>query len=102
MRFVLFGGEEQGLHGSREYLASLSPGERQRIRAVLNMDMIGAQHGAQPGVLLESSPMALWLLRELTRAAATYTDLEVQTSTHPFASDHVSFLNAGIPARAHH
>lgn len=98
VRFVLFGGEEQDLHGSREYLASLSPGERQRIRAVLNMDMIGAQHGAQPGVLLESSPMALWLLRELTRAAATYTDLEVQTSTHPFASDHVSFLNAGIPA----
>ena len=98
VRLILFGGEEQGLHGSREYLAGLSPGERQRIRAVLNMDMIGAQHGAQPGVLLESSPMALWLLRELTRAAATYTDLQVQTSTHSFASDHVSFLNAGIPA----
>lgn len=42
--------------------------------------------------------MALWLLRELTRAAATYTKLEVQISTNPFASDHVPFLNAGIPA----
>lgn len=98
VRFVLFGGEEQGLIGSREYLSRLSNSERHRIRAVLNMDMIGAQHGPRPGVLLESSPMALWLLRELTRAAATYTKLEVQISTNPFASDHVPFLNAGIPA----
>ena len=97
-RFVLFGGEEQGLLGSRAYLAQLAPVERGRIRAVVNMDMIGAQHGPRPGVLLESSSAALWLLRELTRAAATYTELEVQTSTRPFASDHVSFLDVGVPA----
>lgn len=98
VRFVLFGGEEQGLHGSRAFLAGLTAAQRGRIRAVVNMDMIGAKHASQPGVLLESSTTALWLLRELTRVAATYTDLQVQTSTHPFASDHVPFLNAGIPA----
>ena len=28
----------------------------------------------------------------------TYTGLQVQTSLHPFASDHVSFIRAGMPA----
>src|SRR5690606_15608238 len=34
----------------------------------------------------------------LAEAAATYTSLAVSTSLHPFASDHVPFLEAGIPA----
>jgi hypothetical protein len=32
----------------------------------------------------------------LVEAAATYTDLTVETSLNPFASDHVPFINAGI------
>jgi Zn-dependent M28 family amino/carboxypeptidase len=34
----------------------------------------------------------------LADAAATYTQLRVQTSLHPFNSDHVSFLDAQVPA----
>jgi Zn-dependent M28 family amino/carboxypeptidase len=37
-------------------------------------------------------------VQELSEAAATYTQLAVETSLHPFASDHVSFINAGMPA----
>jgi hypothetical protein len=39
-RFVLFGGEEEGLLGSLAYVATLSGAERARVRAVVNMDMI--------------------------------------------------------------
>jgi Zn-dependent M28 family amino/carboxypeptidase len=31
-------------------------------------------------------------------AAATYTSLAVQTSLHPYNSDHVPFIEAGMPA----
>ena len=34
----------------------------------------------------------------IVAAAATYTDLTVQTSLQPFNSDHVSFIDAGLPA----
>src|ERR687890_2721265 len=40
LRFILFGGEEQGLFGSKQYVAGLPTSEKRRIRAVLNMDMI--------------------------------------------------------------
>ena len=45
VRYILFGGEEQGLFGSQAYVRSLSAAERGRIRAVVNMDMIGTING---------------------------------------------------------
>lgn len=53
LRLILFGGEEQGLHGSKKYVASLTSQERARIRAVVNMDMIGSLNSATRSVLLE-------------------------------------------------
>ena len=35
---------------------------------------------------------------DLAAAAATYTGLKVETSFNPFASDHVPFIDAGMPA----
>ena len=98
LRIILFGGEEQGLHGSRQYVAGLSDAERSSIRAVLNLDMVGSLNTAAPTVLLEGAPLSSEMIDDLAAAAATYTDLAVETSLHPFASDHVPFLNAGIPA----
>ena len=40
-RLILFGGEEQGLHGSQQYVAGLSQTDRDRLDGVINMDMIG-------------------------------------------------------------
>ncbi|TDD13405.1 Zn-dependent exopeptidase M28 [Kribbella turkmenica] len=98
VRLILFGGEEQGLFGSKQYVASLPPAERSRIRAVLNMDMIASKNSALPTVLLEGAQVSSGLMADLATAAATYTGLKVETSLNPFASDHVPFINAGIPA----
>ncbi|MEV0803004.1 M20/M25/M40 family metallo-hydrolase [Kribbella sp. NPDC050281] len=98
VRLILFGGEEEGLFGSKQYVAALPPAERARIRAVLNMDMIASKNTAVPTVLLEGAPVSSSQIADLATAAATYTGLKVETSLNPFASDHVPFIDAGIPA----
>lgn len=98
LRVILFGGEEEGLHGSRQYVAGLPATERTRIRAVLNLDMVGRLNTAAPTVLLEGAARSASLINDLATAAATVTTLVVETSLNPFASDHVPFLDAGIPA----
>jgi Zn-dependent M28 family amino/carboxypeptidase len=98
LRFVFFGGEEQGLFGSKQYVASLSAKEQKRIRAVVNMDMIASLNGDVPTVLLEGAPLSQSMINGLSAAAQTYTKLTVQVSLQPFASDHVSFIEKGIPS----
>jgi Peptidase family M28 len=98
LRFILFGGEEEGLLGSKRYIASLPASEKQRIRAVVNMDMIGTMNTSLPSVMLEGAPLSESIIDSLAEAAATYTTLTVETSLNPFASDHVPFIEAGIPA----
>jgi Zn-dependent M28 family amino/carboxypeptidase len=98
LRMILFGGEEEGLFGSAAYVAALPPQERARIRAVVNMDMIGCRNTPAAGVLLEGAAVSQDVLDGLARAAATYTDLAVELSLNPFNSDHVPFIDAGLPA----
>jgi Peptidase family M28 len=99
LRFVLFGGEEQGLFGSKQYVAGLSASERARIQAVINMDMIGSLNSPAPiSVLLEGASLSQSVIDGLNEAAATYTQLTVQTSLQPANSDHVPFIRAGLPA----
>ena len=98
LRLILFGGEEEGLFGSKTYVASLSAAERARIRMVVNMDMIGSLNSASRSVLLEGAPLSQSVIDKLSDAAQTYTSLTVQTSLNPFSSDHVPFINATVPA----
>ncbi|MFW3386691.1 UNVERIFIED_CONTAM: M28 family metallopeptidase [Kocuria sp. CPCC 205274] len=98
LRLILFGGEEQGLFGSRHYVAELDQAARERIRAVVNMDMIASRNTPAPTVLLEGDAVSQAVLEELAAAAQAHTGLTVQTSLMPFNSDHVPFLDAGIPA----
>lgn len=99
LRCILFGGEEQGLFGSRQYLAGLPEPERARIRMVLNMDMIGVHNTeGTRNVLVEGADLSRVLVEKLEQAALSYTSLAVQISFSPFASDHVPFIQAGIPA----
>jgi len=98
VRFILFGGEEQGLFGSLHYVSTLSPTEKKRILSVLNMDMIGTLNTTTRSVMLEGAPLSKRLIDDLAAAAATYTSLKVESSLHPFASDHVPFIDAGVPA----
>jgi Zn-dependent M28 family amino/carboxypeptidase len=98
LRFILFGGEEQGLVGSTHYVARLSAAERSRISAAVNMDMIGSLSGPSPSVLLEGAAVSQAVIDALADAADTYTGLTVETSLHPFNSDHVPFIDRGVPA----
>ena len=99
IRFVLFGGEEQGLCGSRHYVAGLSADDRHRLNGVINMDMIATRNRtAQPSVLIEGAPLSKSIVDGLAEAAAQYTDLTVQTSLQAFKSDHVPFIEARLPA----
>jgi len=98
LRFILFGGEEEGLFGSQQYVAGLSASERARISAVVNMDMIGTLNSPTRSVLLEGAPLSQTVIDGLSEAASTYTGLLVETSLNPFASDHVPFIRQRIPA----
>ena len=98
LTLVLFGGEEQGLLGSKSYVAALTPAARARIRAVVHMDMIGSLNSPAPSVLLEGAALSQAVIDGLVAAASTYTGLDVQTSLNPFNSDHVSFIRKNVPA----
>ena len=98
LRFILFSGEEEGLFGSLAYVAALPAAQRSRIRAVVNMDMIATVNTPVPTVLLEGAALSQNVIDALADAAHTYTGLTVQTSLNPFNSDHVPFIDAGIPA----
>jgi len=62
------------------------------------MDMIASLNSPTRSVLLESAPLSQTTIDGLSEAASTYTDLEVEVSLNPFASDHVPFIKADIPA----
>lgn len=98
LRLILFGGEEQGLFGSRHYVDGLEAAERSRISAVVNMDMIACQNSSHPTVLLEGAPVSRPVIDALADIAGRHTSLAIQTSLNPFNSDHVPFIERGIPA----
>ncbi|MDR6417034.1 M20/M25/M40 family metallo-hydrolase [Pseudarthrobacter sulfonivorans] len=98
LRLILFGGEEQGLFGSRHYVSGLDTDERARISAVINMDMIACTNTATATVLLEGAPVSQGMIDSLADIAQANTSLAVQTSLAPFNSDHVPFIEMGIPA----
>ena len=98
LRIVLFGGEEQGLFCSRHFVAAMPAKQRTKVRAVVQMDMIGTLNVPTPSVLLEGKKLSQSVIDGLAAAAATYTGLTVKTSLNAADSDHESFLDKGIPA----
>lgn len=98
LKLVLFGGEEQGLFGSKRFVAAMTPAARAKVRAVVHMDMIASLNSASPTVLLEGAALSQSIINGLSAAASTYTGLTVQTSLNPFNSDHVPFIEKGVPA----
>jgi len=98
LRFIFFGGEEQGLIGSKQYVTNLSTAERSRIIAIINMDMIGILNTTPASVLLEGAPISQSIIDGLKEAAHTYSTLQVEISLQPWGSDHVPFIDAGMPA----
>jgi hypothetical protein len=98
--FMCYAGEEQGLRGSTAHVQSLiQAGLLTSVDAVVIMDMIGYSANASLEALYESSASHSAYLTQFGAAAATYVpELAVITSTNPFGSDHVPYLNAGAQA----
>lgn len=96
IRFVLFGGEEEGLIGSKAFVKSLSPAERARIKGVLVMDMTAFRKNAA-GVTIEGREVSRPLSDLVADLTARYTSLKIERSFEAWGSDHVPFLDANIP-----
>jgi Zn-dependent M28 family amino/carboxypeptidase len=86
------------LLGSKAFVASMTAADRARVRAVVQMDMIGSLNTPAPTVLLEGAALSQSVIDGLASAAATYTALAVQTSLNPADSDHVPFIRKNMPA----
>lgn len=92
VRVVLFGAEEIGLLGSREYVTHLDAAARERIVAMLNFDMVGV--GSEP--LVGGSDELVSLARSIAQDLGT--PVAQVGSSASGSSDHASFIEAGIPA----
>jgi len=92
IRFVSFTGEELGLLGSRRYVLDHSA-ELQRIRAMINLDMVGEPAGL--GTMLQ--PGIAPLLQSLARRLGGF-GLDASVQDRPgLYGDHQPFLLAGVP-----
>lgn len=97
--FVCYSGEEQGLYGSAAHAAQIAAdGHQSKVKGVMIMDMIGFTADSDLDCLLETHSNFQNLLSEFSQAAQTYTTLRIETSLNPFGSDHMPFINRGMPA----
>jgi len=101
LRFAFWGAEELGLLGSAHYVSTLSDAERARIKMYLNFDVVASINGfpfvytPQAG---DGTPAAS---AEATGVFEDYFDsvgLPHDPTPLVGASDHVSFLEFGVPA----
>lgn len=101
VRFAFWGGEEDGLYGSRHYVSQLDAAARRQIARYLNLDMIGSPnpvasvYGVGEGG--ERWPQGSAVVR------AVFTDFLTGHGVTPGqvnfrSSDHAPFLDAGIAA----
>jgi len=97
--FICYSGEEQGLLGSEDHVADLvASGDADKVQAMLDMDMIAYTGDSDLDCLLESEDFAQFLINLLADAADQYTTLRIETSLWAWGSDHVPYLDHGIPA----
>ena len=89
VRLAFWGAEELGLVGSRHYVRSLSRDERERIRAYINLDMVGSPN---PVPALYSDGDA-----DLARVLRSAAGDPLGEVTVGGASDHAPFEEAGVP-----
>ena len=89
LRFGFWGAEELGLYGSRGYVESLSPQERDGISGYINLDMVGSPN---PVRYVYGGGRT----REALEAGLRARDLEFESISIGGSSDHAPFEAAGI------
>ncbi len=100
--FVWFTGEEKGLLGSK-YMIEHAP-FRDKIRAVVNMDMVGRESADSIYVLASGLSSSAYhaLVEEANKKSARFVfNYSLDSREHPerilYRSDHWSFAKKGIP-----
>lgn len=96
IHFIAFGGEEQGLFGSRHYVDQLATNGWTVVGAY-TMDMIAAWEDDY-GVLIEGDGDSQALMQTLRDNVQALGVISSQFSFNPFGSDHIPFIQANIPA----
>ncbi|NHC43779.1 M28 family peptidase [Motilibacter aurantiacus] len=98
IQFGLWGSEEQGLIGSRYYVAGLSPAQRQRYLAVFNNDMVATSWDqATMYWVLSANGQANAATSAVIAAAGRLGYSQMLSSvTMRGSSDHQSFQDVGI------
>lgn len=96
IHFILFSGEEQGLHGSQYYVSQLGANGWTVVNA-LTMDMIAGWE-TNYRVIIEGQHAWEPLMSLLESNVATYSQIISRKDYFSFGSDHVPFQNAGISA----
>ncbi|WP_338782478.1 M28 family metallopeptidase [Streptomyces sp. DG1A-41] len=92
LRFAWWGAEEVGLVGSRHYVNGLAAGDRSRISAYLNFDMIGSPN---PGYFVyDDDPAIEKTFKEYFSGLGIPTEIETEGDGR---SDHAPFKSAGVP-----
>ena len=90
VRFVAFGSEETGLHGSEHYVDSLSPEDLEEIHLMINLDSIGSGDR----LVVSGDRWAVGHVRE----TAAREDINLQVSARGGGgSDHANFRRAWVP-----
>ncbi len=90
--FVAFGDEEVGLIGSRRYVEALSAEQRERIAAMINLDMVGVGEQMEIG---GDQELERRVLRIAQQSGYPASELAARSGA---SSDHASFQEFGIPA----
>lgn len=103
IRYICFGGEEQGLRGSAAY-ASRAAAENLAIVGVLNFDMMGYwESGIEMDLEIETNNASQWLAAAIVNAAELYTNApyELHVFDGAWWGDHASFWDEGYAAVNH-
>jgi len=85
-------GDDDHHYGSRAFVSDLTPAERRTLRGMVSLDRVGVGE-----VLPVSSAMGPDALRAQLLAAARRADVPVVAESGNRASDHWSFVRAGLP-----
>lgn len=94
--FALFGGEEDGLDGSEEYLEKLTSQKKENIKLMINIDCVGRKSTCYYGNKSDD------ILESILEGSAKDVGMNILNSKMPwyYSSDFASFSSKDIPVIA--
>lgn len=99
IRFVAFSGEEAGLFGSKAHVQKINQAnEKSKVKGVFIMDMIGFSADDDLDVLIETSQANKAIVDLSVASFNKYCSGRIESTFNYFGSDHVPFIDAGMPA----